>query len=334
MQGKISIEEHFSYQKPDADITRRLQHAESWAETARRLVDIHDLRINDMDENGIEYAVLSIDSPSVQAILDVKDAIESARKYNDFLAEQVAKRPDRFGGFAALPMQDPDAAAEELTRCVKELGFPGALVNGFTQKEVSDSVIYYDLPEYRPFWACVQELDVPFCLHPRTAIRERAQAYEGHPWLFSSPWGFAVETSIHVLRLIGSCLFDEYPRLKIVIGHLGERIPFDMWRIDHRIKTIPSGYPAKKPMSAYMRSNFHLTTSGNFSDPALQCAIAEMGVDRILFAVDYPMEVMVDGVSWFDNTPVLSDEDRIRIGRTNSIDLFKLGGAVAPRTGS
>ena len=293
MQGKIAIEEHFAYGKPDEDTAGRLQNAESWAETARRLVDIHDLRLKDMDKYGIEYTILSLNAPAVQAILDVKEAIEAARKYNDFLAEEVAKWPDRFGGFAALPMQDPDAAAEEFTRCVKELGFPGALVNGFTQKEVPDSVIYYDLPEYKPFWACVQELDVPFYLHPRTAIRERAQAYEGHPWLFSSAWGFAVETSIHVLRLIGSRLFDEYPKLQLVIGHLGERIPYDMWRIDQRIKTIPAGYPAEKPMSAYMRSNVHITTSGHFSDSALQCAIAEMGVDRIMFAVDYPMEVMV-----------------------------------------
>lgn len=325
MQGKIAIEEHFAYEKPDEDTAGRLQNAESWAETARRLVDIHDLRLKDMDKHGIEYTILSLNAPAVQAILDVKEAIEAARRYNDFLAEEVAKRPDRFGGFAALPMQDPDAAAEELSRCVKELGFPGALVNGFTQKEVPDSVIYYDLPEYRPFWARVQDLDVPFYLHPRTIVRERAQAYEGHPWLFSSAWGFAVETSIHVLRLIGSCLFDEYPKLQIVIGHLGERIPYDMWRIDHRIKTIPAGYPAKKPMSAYMRSNVHITTSGHFSDSAFQCAISEMGVDRIMFAVDYPMEVMADGTSWFDKTRVLSDEDRIRIGRTNAVELFKLG---------
>jgi 2,3-dihydroxybenzoate decarboxylase len=257
-------------------------------------------------------------------VLDTDEAIATARRSNDFLAEQVAKRPDRFGGLAALPMQSPEAAAAELTRCVKDLGFSGSLVNGFTQREVSDSVVFYDAPEYRPFWAQVQALDVPFYMHPRTTIYERSHHYEGHPWLFSSAWGFAVETSIHVLRLICSGLFDQFPKLQLVVGHLGERIPFDMWRIDHRIETIPAGYPAQKPVSSYMRSNVHITTSGNFSDTTLRCAIAELGVDRTLFAIDYPMEVMASGANWFDNTPVLSVDERIKVGRTNAIKLFKL----------
>lgn len=324
MQGKIALEEHFAVDEPDADTASRLGGAESWIETSRRLVDFHNDRLRDMDACGIEYAILSLNAPAVQMMLDTAEAIEAAQRYNDFLAEQIAMRPERFGGFAALPMQDPDAAAAELTRCVKDLGFHGALVNGFTQRDVSDSAIFYDIPEYRPFWACAEELDVPFYLHPRTAIYERAQHYDGHPWLFSSAWGFAVETSIHLLRLIGSCLFDDHPKLQIVVGHLGERIPFDMWRIDHRIETVPAGYPAKKPMSAYMRENVHITTSGNFHDPTFQCAITEMGIDRTLFAVDYPMEVMRDGTSWFDNTPIITEEERVRIGRTNAINLFKL----------
>jgi len=324
MQGKIAIEEHFAVDEPDKDTTRRLQGNASWANTARRLTEFHDLRLKDMDACGIEYAILSLNAPAIQMILDPKEALAAARRANDFLAEQVAKRPDRFGGLAALPMQDPDAAAQEFTRCVKELGFPGALVNGFTQRGVSDSVVYYDIPEYRPFWREVAALDVPFYLHPRTSIYERSHHYDGHPWLFSSAWGFAAETSVHVLRLIGSGLFDELPTLQIVIGHLGERIPFDMWRIDHRIAVIPAGYPAKKPMSAYMRSNVHITTSGNFHDNTLRCALAEMGVERTLFAIDYPMEEMALGAGWFDNTPVLSEQDRIRIGRANAIKLFKL----------
>ena len=324
MQGKIAVEEHFAVAEPDKDTASRLQGNATWAETAWRLVEFHDLRLKDMDACGIEYAILSLQAPAVQMILDPKEAIAAARRANDFLAEQVAKRPDRLGGFAALPMQDPDAAAAELTRCVKELGFSGALVNGFTQRGVSDSVVYYDIPEYRPFWAQVEALDVPFYLHPRPPVYERAHHYAGHPWLFSSGSAFAIETSIHVLRLIGSALFDEFPRLQIVVGHLGERLPFDLWRIDHRIEVIPAGYPAKKPMSAYMRSNFHITTSGNFHDATLQCALAEMGIARTLFAIDYPMETMAPAADWFDKTPLLSDAERIQVGRSNAIKLFKL----------
>ena len=214
-------------------------------------------------------------------------------------------------------------SAAELTRCVKEFGFKGALVNGFTQKDVEDSAIYYDIPEYRPFWATVEELGVPFYLHPRTQIPSRSQSYEGHPWIVSAAWGFARETSIHAIRLIGSCLFDEYPRLQIVLGHLGERIPYDMWRLDHRIRKSPQGYACKKQMSAYLRENFHLTTSGNFHDATFHCAIAEMGLERIMFSVDYPFEDTVDAASWYDNTE-MPDADRLQIGRTNAIKLFKL----------
>jgi 2,3-dihydroxybenzoate decarboxylase len=164
---------------------------------------------------------------------------------------------------------------------------------------------------------------VPFYLHPRTQIAARMQPYEGHPWLISAAWGFARETSIHALRLIGSGLFDDHPGLQIVMGHLGERIPFDMWRIDHRLRKIPNGFPCKKEMGDYLRENFHFTTAGNFHDPTLDLVIAEMGVGHVLFSVDYPFEDTVDAASWFDNNN-LSDADRARIGRQNAIDLFKL----------
>jgi 2,3-dihydroxybenzoate decarboxylase len=220
-------------------------------------------------------------------------------------------------------MQDPDAASRELTRCVKELGFKGALVNGFTQKDVPDSAIYYDIPEYRSFWSTVSQLDVPFYLHPRMPIPARAQPYQGHPWLMSSPWGFAVETSIHALRMCGSGMFDQFPNLKIIVGHLGEHIPYDLWRIDARMRFSPRGYTGKHPLGDYFKKHFYVTTSGNFCDPSFQCALEVMGVDRMLFCTDYPFEKMADATNWFDNT-ALSDADRLRIGRTNAIKLFNL----------
>ena len=248
----------------------------------------------------------------------------AAQKANDVLAEAVNKYSNRYAGFAALPMQDPDAASEELTRCVKEMGFKGAMVNGFTQKDVPDSAIYYDIPEYRPFWDTVSKLDVPFYLHPRMQLPSRAPIYDGHPWLKSAPWGFAVETSIHSLRMCGSGMFDDYPNLKIFIGHLGEHIPYDLWRIDARMRFSRRDYRGKRPLGEYFLDNFMITTSGNFSDPAFRCALEVVGVERMFFSADYPFETMEDACEWFDSTTVISEEDRVKIGRTNAIEYFNL----------
>ena len=323
MDGKIALEEHWAIDET-LDITGQpISSGPFWDRLRGLLVDFQDQRLAEMDAHGIEFAILGLNSPALQAILDPAEAVDVARRSNDTLAAQIANDPDRFAGFAALPMQDPQAAAQELTRCVNDLGFKGVMVNCFTQRDVTDSALYYDLPEFRPLWATVAELDVPFYLHPRLTIPSRTKTYEGHPWLHSPAWDFGSETATQTLRLIGSGLFDEFPSLQVVLGHLGERIPFDMWRIDNLMSKLPVSYPAKKSISDYMRQNFHLTTSGQFHDPPFHCAIAEMGIERIMFSVDYPYEEMAPAASWIDNTE-LSDIDRLRIGRTNASDLFKL----------
>jgi predicted TIM-barrel fold metal-dependent hydrolase len=276
-----------------------------------------------MDRGGVEVCILSLGAPGIQAIPDIPQAIAKARQANDYLAEQIAKHPKRLKGFAALPLQDSQAAAQELTRCVKELGFCGALVNGFSQIGQADSTVYLDLPQYRPFWATVQQLDVPLYLHPRAPLATRQQPYEGHPWLVGSVWGFAVETSIHALRLMGSGLFDEYPKLKVILGHLGEGLPFNIWRVDHRILKGTQRTKAKLPMSHYLRENFLITTSGNFRTPALNDVMLEVGSDRILYSVDYPFESMVEAADWFDRADI-SKPDRVKIARTNAQKLFRL----------
>lgn len=276
-----------------------------------------------MDAAGIELAILGLSSPALQGVLNPADAVELARRANDTLAEEVARTPRRFAGFAGLPMQDPEAAARELTRCVKELGFKGAMVNCFTQRREADTAVYYDLPEFRPFWATVAALDVPFYLHPRLNIPSRAESYEGHRWLHSPIWDFGSETGTQALRLIGSGLFDEFPSLQLVLGHLGERIPYDLWRIDNLIGTMKMQTPFKEPVSNYMRHNVHLTTSGQFNDAAFHCALSAVGAARIMFSVDYPYEEMEHAADWFDGTN-LSDADRRRVGRTNAVELFKL----------
>jgi 2,3-dihydroxybenzoate decarboxylase len=324
MQGKIAFEEHMSLPDTLEDTRVFAGGSGKWDEFSRQILDVDEERLAGMAKNGIEYTILSLNAPAVQAILDTKQAIDVSRRANDKMAAAVVKHPKHFGGFAALPMQDPDAASKELIRAVKELGFKGALVNGFTQKDVADSAIYYDIPQYRSFWATVSELNVPFYLHPRMQIPARAQPYEGHPWLMSAPWGFAIETSIHALRLCGSGLFDDFPNLKIIIGHLGEHIPYDLWRIDARMRFSPRGYKGKHYLGDYFKKHFYITTSGNFCDPTLQCALTVMGVDRILFSADYPFERMEDAATWFDKTAVLSESERVQIGRTNAQRLFNL----------
>ena len=323
MLGKIALEEHWAIDQTLNIAGQPVGAGAFWDQTRRLLVDFRDRRLADMDDNGIELAILGLNSPALQAILDPAEAGEVARQANDLLADEIAKSPGRFAAFAGLPMQDPEAAALELTRCVTTLGFKGAMVNCFTQRHVADSAVTYDLPEFRPFWATVAKLDVPFYLHPRLTIPSRAKSYEGHRWLYSPVWDFGAETAMQALRLIGSGLFDEFPSLQVVLGHLGERLPFDMWRIDNLLDKLPVKYPAKKRVSDYMRSNIHLTTSGQFHDRPFHCALTEVGASRIMFSVDYPYEEMAPAAQWFDHT-VLSDADRLRIGRTNAIQLFKL----------
>jgi gamma-resorcylate decarboxylase len=291
-----------------------------------RVLDLHERRLKLMDQHGIETMLLSLNAPAVQAIPDTAHAHDMARRANDYLAEQVGKRPDRFQGLAALAMQDPEIAARELERCVKELGFRGALVNGFSQVGDADTAVYYDLPQYRPFWATAERLDVPFYLHPRNPLPRDAKIYDGHGWLLGPIWAFAQETAVHALRLMGSGLFDAHPRLQIILGHMGENLPFALWRVDNANAWITerNTYPAQKPIRQYFRENFYVTTSGNFHTPALLNALLEVGAERIMFSTDWPFENIDHAADWFDACPI-SEHDRMKIGRTNARRLFKLG---------
>ncbi|HEV2298874.1 MAG TPA: amidohydrolase family protein [Candidatus Acidoferrales bacterium] len=320
MTGKIAMEEHFTLPESTEAGYAELRDVSN---LRLKLLDVGSGRIAEMDRCGLEICILSHNGPAIQAIPEVLQAIATSRRTNDYLAEHIAKYPKRLKGFAALPLQDPQAAAQELTRCVKELGLCGALVNGYSQIGKADSAVYYDLPEYRPFWATVEKLDVPLYLHPRSPLESRQQDYEGHPWLLGAVWGFAAETSIHALRLMGSGLFDEYPKLKVILGHLGEGLPFNIWRVDHRISKLTHGTKAKLPVGQYLRENFYITTSGNFRTQALTDVILEVGADRVLYSVDYPFEDMAEAADWFDHAAI-SEPDRLKIGRTNAQMLFHL----------
>jgi predicted TIM-barrel fold metal-dependent hydrolase len=319
--GKIALEEHFVIPE-----TLGASFAASGPpEFQRRIEEIGSERIAAMDRGGVELCILSLSAPGIQGIPNLSQAVSVARHANDHLAEQIAKSPKRFKGFAALPMQDPEAAAAELTRCVKELGFCGALVNGFSQVGEANSTVFYDLPQYRAFWATVQQFDVPFYLHPRSPLPKQQPAYEGHEWLTGSIWGFQAEASIHALRLMGSGLFDEYPKLRVILAHLGEGLPCSVWRIDNRVsRTLGSRPKAKLPIGHYLRENFYITTSGNFRTQTLTEVMLEVGADHILYSVDYPFEDMALAAEWFDHAAI-SEIDRSKIGSGNASRLFRLG---------
>ena len=324
MKGKIALEEHFAIPETLQD-SAIFVPGEFLAELSARIMDIQDRRLREMDAHGIEMMILSLNAPAVQGIPDKARAIEIAQRANDYLAEEVAKRPDRFQGFAALPLQDPDAATRELTRCVTELGFKGALVNGFSQAGDGSEMLYYDMPMFRPFWAEVERLGVPFYLHPRNPLPQHAQIYAGHEWLLGPTWAFGQETAVHALRLMGSGLFDEHPDLTIIIGHMGEGLPISMWRVDNRNAwvTLPKKHAAQKPISHYFHNNFYVTTSGNFRTQSLIDTMLEIGPDRILFSADWPFENVDHAANWFDRATI-SEADRLKIGRSNAAQLFGL----------
>ena len=301
MKGKIAFEEHFSTPETLIDSERPHGNTPIWPELKHNLLDMTGTRLEKMDKLGIEKAELSLNAPVLQAMWDTKATIELARRSNDFLAEVAVKHPKRFLAFAALPMQDPEAAAKELTRCVKELGFVGALVNGYTERDQPGSAFHYDLKEYWPFWAQV----------------------DGHPWLLTAAWSFGVETATHALRMICSGLFDAYPKLQIILGHLGEGLPYVIWRADHRIEKDPRGITIKKKVNDYFRQNFWVTTSGNFHTQTLLDCMWELGSDRILFASDFPFEDMEEAAEWFDGVDI-NVYDKRKIAYENANRLLKL----------
>lgn len=326
MIGKIGLEEHFAIPETLQD-SAGFVPGDYWKELSKRLLDIQDDRLRLMDAHGMEMMILSLNAPAIQAIPSPVKANEIAIRANDYLAEQVAKRPDRFQAFAALPLQDPDLASRELERCMKDLHFKGALVNGFSQVDTPENCVYYDAPQFADFWATVEKLDAPFYLHPRNPIPSWSQIYEGHPWLMGPTWAFGQETAVHALRLMASGLFDRHPKLKIILGHMGEGLPFSLWRIDNRnawVK-VPKTYPAKRTFRDYFQENFYLTTSGNFRNQTLIDAVLEIGADRILFSTDWPFENIDHAADWFDDASI-SEADRLKIGRTNAVSLFKLPG--------
>jgi len=322
MKGKIGLEEHFAIEETLGDSFIFLPDDVRPVISAK-ITDLMKIRLEEMDKGGMDMMILSLNSPAIQTIWDPVRAVEIAKKANDTMADAIAKNPTRFRGFAALPLQDVDEAIKEMHRAVKDLGCVGALVNSFSQIGDADTYKYLDDPIYEPFWAELEKLDVPFYLHPRDMMPCNKGFIEGHPWLAGAAWTFGVETATHTLRLLCSGLFDRHPKIKYILGHLGETLPFCIWRADARMKKEKRGAPAKRPLYEYMSENFWFTTSGQFRTPALWNTMMEFSSSRVLFATDFPFEEVGEACEWFDNCSI-GDTDKYLIGRKNSIDLFKL----------
>jgi 2,3-dihydroxybenzoate decarboxylase len=320
-QGKprvIALEEHYF----DPILTRDWPRSGHMREKdiIDRLDTLGELRLQEMDEAGIDLQVLSQSAPSLQR-LDAESAARVAPGVNDRLAEVVRAHPTRYAGFAALPTPDPKAAADELERCVVQHGFKGAMIHGQTNGQ------YHDHKKFWPIFERAAKLDVPIYLHPAApspAIMDATvkEYVKDYPGLLSAGFGFTFETSTQALRLVLSGLFDKYPTLKIILGHLGEGLPFLIWRINHSLSR-----PGNKKLDFrdVFSSHFYVTTSGFFSHPALLCCVMELGIDRILFSVDYPFIPNPPAVEWMKTVPLCA-EDRDKMLHGNAERLLKMGG--------
>ena len=311
----IALEEHYF----DAEVAKTFGPAEARSpELRRRLDDLGELRLKEMDEAGIDVQVLSHGAPSTQR-MDAATAVPLAKRANDRLHAAVLAHPDRFAAFAALPTADPKAAADELERTVTKLGFKGAMVHGPTNG------VFFDDKRFWPILERAQALDVPLYLHPSSPVPAVVEAYykdylDRFPQLLTAAWGYTVETATQGIRMVLSGCFDQYPRLKIILGHLGESLPFSAWRIN---MALSRGADRPSNFRDTFCEHFWITTSGNFSTPALMCCIMEMGVDRILFSVDYPFVPNPPGTKWMADLP-LSLDDRVKILSGNVKRLLRM----------
>lgn len=306
----------------DTPVARYLSIYYAKAEAVRQLTDI-DYRLAEMDDFGVDMHLLSITGPGVQAF-DAALGTELARLANDQLAAAIKRHPTRFAGLAAVAPQDPQAAVREIDRAVTSLGLNGVIINGHTHGE------YLDDPKFWPIFAAAVHHDVPIYLHPTFPPDAHISQYADYG-MMGALWGFGADTSLHVVRLIMSGVFDSFPKLKIVLGHLGEALPFWLARLDNRYANIvrrgglePFGMRKLKRLpSAYFKSNFWVTTSGMNTNPPLEFCLGLLGADRIMFAVDYPYEQTAEAVPFIRAAP-LSAADRDRITHANAEDLFRI----------
>lgn len=287
----------------------------------RCLTDLDQLRIQHMDECGIDKQVIALTAPGLQA-MDKSTAVAFAQIANDQLADAIRRHPTRFVGMIAVAPQDPTAAAKEIERGVSSLGMNSVIINSHTHGE------YLSDPKFWDIFAAAQAHDVPIYLHPNSLPKNMIQSFQ-ECGLDGAIYGFGVETGLHAMRIITAGVFDRFPKLKMIIGHMGEALPFWMYRLDymHRATVASQRYdsmkPIKKKPSDYLRENFYITNSGVAWEPAIKFSQAVLGVDRVLYAMDYPYQHQLDEVVALDNM-TMSAEDKKKFFQTNAETVFKI----------
>jgi hypothetical protein len=318
----IALEEHFVTQSFLRATGAYGNGAQQFAALQPKLLDLGAGRIAAMDEASIDFQILSLAAIGFDS-LDANTATTLAKDINDELAAAVRTHPNRLGGFATLALKDPTDAAKELERCITQLGFHGALLDGTTDG------LFLDDPRFLPVFEAAAHLSVPIYLHPAPPPEAVRQAYfSGLPselghLLSIAGWGWHAETGLHTLRLILSGLFDRLPSLQLVIGHMGEGLPYALARSSG---VLSHAAPAlRQQVADYFKSNIHLTTSGYFSVPPLRCALDVVGIDRLMFSVDYPFSPNTRGRTFLETLqPLLSPEDLAKLTHSNAEHLFRL----------
>lgn len=291
------------------------------AQLVARIQDLGAQRLADMDASGIAKQLVFLTAPGVQ-VFDAATAVSLSTEFNDRLLEQIRKHPERYAGLAAIAPQQPGAAAAELQRSVRKLGLKGAVINSHTQGE------YLDDPKYWEIFEAAEALDVPLYLHPNTPPPAMIGPFLPRG-LDGAIYGFAVETGLHLLRIIVAGVFDRFPRLKMVVGHLGEGLPFWLFRLDfmHRSMVSSKRYEGAKPLrhppSHYLRENVWVTTSGMQWAPAILFSQQVLGMDRVLYAMDYPYQFVPEEVKVTDELPI-SDDDKRKLYQLNAERVFRL----------
>ena len=319
---KIALEEHFmapEFLTYFASTKVNISHT-LYDKAVEALSDFGERRLAQMDAHGVSRSILSLAGPGVQAEANTAVAVRLARRCNDLLAEEIQRQPDRYGGLAHLAMQDPVEAANELERSVKQLGFQGAMVNGQTNGA------YLDDDRYSVFWERAAALRAPIYIHPSNPP-DVPFMYHGHSELWGPVWSWMVETGTHALRLVFSGVFERYPDAQIILGHMGETLPYQFWRFDSRWVISNRGDKTlERPPSHYICRNVKITTSGVFSVPPLICAIEALGEDNVMFSIDYPFE-QTNLASEFIQSAPLSDALRAKICHANAERILRLSAA-------